>query len=93
MNHNYKKGRHNEYRSIKVLEAVGYFCVRAAGSHGPFDIVGLTASDIVVVQCKTGEWPAPAEMESMRLVPVPANCRKLVHRWNDRAAMPLVKEV
>jgi hypothetical protein len=32
-------------------------------------------------------------MEAMKLFPVPANCRKLVHRWDDRKRMPLVKEL
>jgi len=38
-------------------------------------------------------WQSPVEMEAMKLLTVPANCRKLVHRWDDRKRMPLVKEL
>jgi hypothetical protein len=29
-------------------------------------------------------WPGSVETEKMKLFPVPANCRKLIHRWRDR---------
>ena len=31
--------------------------------------------------------------ETMNLFPVPANCRKLIHRWRDRQRLPDVKEL
>lgn len=88
-----RKGTRNEHRSIALLEADGYQCTRAAGSLGAWDIVGIGSVDIVLVQVKTGRWPGTVEMETMKLFPVPANCRKLVHRWEERKRMPLVKEV
>lgn len=93
MNRNYRKGRRNEYRSMRVLEAVGYICIRSAGSHSPFDVIALGPSDVLLVQCKTNEWPGTIEMESLRLLPVPANTRKLIHRWDERTKLPLVKEI
>lgn len=88
-----RKGTRNEHRSIALLEASGYRCTRSAGSLGEWDIVAIGSTDTVLVQCKTNRWPSPLEMETMRLFPVPVNCRKLVHRWDDRKRMPLVKEL
>ena len=88
-----RKGTRNEHRSIALLEASGYHCTRSAGSLGAWDIVGIGVTDTVLVQCKTNRWPSPVEMAAMKLFPAPANCRKLVHRWDDRKALPLVKEL
>lgn len=88
-----RKGTRNEHRSLKLLEASGYRCTRSAGSLGEWDIVAIGSTDTILVQCKTNRWPSPAEMETMKLFPTPANCRKLVHRWDDRQRMPLVKEL
>lgn len=93
MNANYRRGRNNEYRTIKVLEGAGYACVRAAGSHGPFDVWGLCVTGIILVQVKTNGWPCAAERESLRDFPAPHNATKLIHRWNTRATLPLVQEV
>ena len=93
MNKQYTKGARNEYKTMRLLEIAGYICLRTAGSHGPFDVIALSASNILLIQCKSNEWPTPAERETMSLVPVPDNCRKLVHRWDDRAVMPQVKEI
>jgi len=88
-----RKGNRNEHKSIKLLERRGYACTRAAASLGVFDIVAIGATDILLVQCKSNEWPRAAEMESIKLFPAPTICRKLVHRWRDRRPEPDVKEV
>jgi Holliday junction resolvase len=62
-----KKGRKREHKSIALLEAAGYQCVRAAASLGTFDIVGISKQDIVLVQVKSNRWPSPAEVEGMKL--------------------------
>lgn len=87
------KGTRNEHRSMDILEAAGYLCTRSAASLGAFDLVGIGPTDVVLVQVKSTEWPRAAEMESLRSVPVPANCKKLIHRWRDRQRLPDVKEV
>ena len=89
----YAKGRKNEYRTMRVLESLGYVCIRAAGSHSPFDIVALSSSDVVLVQCKSNEWPSPAEIERMLLVQVPVGVRKIIHRWDDHARLPMEKSL
>jgi hypothetical protein len=87
------KGTRNEHRTMALLEAAGYRCTRAAASLGVFDIVGISATDIVLVQVKTRDWPGSVEMESISLFPVPPNARKLVHRWRHRRRTPDVREV
>lgn len=93
MNPSYKKGVRNEYRSMRLLESVGYFCIRSAGSHSPFDIVGISRGGIALVQCKSGAWPTPAELETIRAIPVPDHTTKFIHRWDHRATLPVVKEI
>jgi Holliday junction resolvase len=87
------KGTRREHRSRVLLEAAGYECVRAAGSHGPFDLVGFSRTDVVLVQVKSRDWPGSVEMEALQLFAVPPNARKLIHRWRDGARQPDVKEV
>ncbi len=87
------KGNRNEYKSMRLLEAAGYLCTRAAASLGVFDIIAIGPADIVLLQVKSNEWPRSAEMESIELFPAPPNCRKLVYRWRDRQGLPDVREV
>ena len=87
------KGTRNEHRSIRLLEAAGYACTRAAASLGAFDVIGVGTKDVVLVQVKTRDWPGAVEMETLRDFPIPPNARKLVHRWRDRERLPDVKEV
>lgn len=88
-----RKGTRNEHRSRLLLEAAGYAVTRAAGSMGAWDLVGVSSTDVVLVQCKTRDWPGSVEMETLRTFPVPPNCRRLVHRWRDRQRVPDVREL
>lgn len=87
------KGTRNEHRSIRLLEAAGYRCTRAAASLGEWDIIAIGSTDLILCQVKTRDWPGSMEMEQLRLFPAPANARKLVHRWKDRQSLPDVKEI
>jgi hypothetical protein len=73
------KGTRNEHKSIALLEAAGYRCTRAAASLGCWDIIGVGSTDVVLVQTKTRDWPATAEMETLKAFPAPPWCEKLVH--------------
>ncbi len=88
-----RKGNRNEYKSKKLLEAAGYAVTRAAASLGVWDLVAIGSVDLVLVQCKSNDWPRAAEMEQLRLFIAPPNCRRLVHRWRDRQRVPDVREV
>ena len=87
------KGSRNERRSISLLEQAGYRCTRSAASLRVFDITGIGLVDAVLVQVKTRDWPGKGEMEALKQFPVPANCRKLIHRWRNRQRMPDVREL
>jgi Holliday junction resolvase len=87
------KGTRNEHRSMRLLAAAGYAVTRAAASLGAWDLVGIGSTDVVLVQCKTRDWPSVAEMETLRMFPAPSNARKLVHRWRDHQRQPDVREV
>ena len=88
-----QKGSRNERRSVKLLETAGYTCFKSGGSLGIFDIVGISATDIVLVQVKSNHDPSPAEIEAMELFICPKNCKKLIHKWNDYSRFPIVKEI
>ena len=87
------KGARNEHRSVAILEAAGYRCTRSAASKGAWDIVGVSSTDFVLVQCKSNRWPNTVEMEAMQLFPAPPNARKIVHLWRDRQHRPDVREL
>lgn len=87
------KGRRQEYRTMRLLEAAGYRTTRAAASLGAFDIIGISATDVVLGQVKSNRLPCAAEMETLRLFPVPLNAHKLIHVWRDRKGQPDVREV
>lgn len=88
-----RKGTRNEHRSIRLLEAAGYACTRAAASLGAFDVIGIGSKDVILLQVKTRDWPGAVEMETIRDFPCPPNCRRLIHRWRDRMRLPDVREV
>jgi len=87
------KGTRAEHRSMVILEAAGYRCTRAAASLGAWDIIGIGSTDVVLVQCKTRDWPGTVEMEGLKLFLVPRCCRKLIHRYRDGVRLPDVKEI
>lgn len=88
-----RKGSRNEHRSMEILEKLGYRCSRSAASLGEWDIIGVSAADVVLVQVKTRDWPGREEMERLWAFPAPANCRKIVHRWRERQRTPDIREV
>lgn len=55
-NKNYIKGRNFEYRTMRALRKLGYYCVRKFGSKGYEDILAVSGRKwnmkILFVQCK-----------------------------------------
>ncbi len=88
-----EKGARQERRSAALLEAGGYRTTRSAGSLGQWDLIGISSTDVVLVQVKTRDWPGAAETAALRDFPAPPNCRKLVHRWRDWQRVPDVREL
>ena len=56
MSSEYIRGRRFEYRVKRLLEKHGYRVVRAASSKGPADLVAFRKVELLLVQCKIGDW-------------------------------------
>ena len=87
------KGSRNERKTIRMLETLGYRCIKAAASLGVFDIIGIGQNDVICVQVKSNDWPRSTEMATLAAFPCPPNVRKIVHRWKDRATQPDIREI
>lgn len=87
------KGRRREHQSRRLLEGAGYRVIRAAASHGAFDLVAVGPADVQLVQVKANRWPLAEEMDELRAFECPPNCRRVIHRWRDRQGAPDVREV
>jgi Holliday junction resolvase len=72
----YTKGRRAEYRAAAMLRDRGYFVVRSAGSRGLWDLVGIDAQTVRLIQVKSGCKPTTEEMREMAALATPANVRK-----------------
>ena len=82
------KGRRNEHRSMAQCEAIGFLCVRAAGSKGLWDFVAIRHDLVLLVQVKSTDMPSPAERQALANCKVPSIARKVIHRWKKRARTP-----
>ena len=89
------KGTRLEHRTIRLLEAVGYSCIRAAGSLGPFDLVAVNRLGSRFIQVKANDWPRPAERETMRLAArnLPPDSLVECWRWDDRSRQPQIRQL
>jgi hypothetical protein len=89
-----RKGTRNEHKAIKILEAAGYHCTRAAGSLGIFDIIAVSPQGIKLVQVKTNKPPCPAEREAIELFNgIPENASKEIWVFQDYARAPIIRIV
>ncbi len=60
-NSNYIAGRKVEYEIAKEFRESGYEVIRAAGSHGKFDLVGIIPTGpVLLIQCKRTKDDADA---------------------------------
>ena len=87
------KGRRLEHKSRELLEAEGYRVTRAAASKGAFDLIGIQASGIVLVQVKSNRPPSPAERAELAAFPCPVGVRRMIHVWRDNARAPIVTDL
>jgi Holliday junction resolvase len=87
------KGARNERRSIALLESAGYRCTRSGASLGAWDVIGIGPTDVILCQVKTGQWPGPGELETLRDFPAASQCKKLVHRWMPGKRLPDVRKI
>lgn len=78
---NYSRGYAFENRLCRELGDQGYDAIRAAGSHGLFDILAFNAERFVLIQCKTTRsktWNYKRTVEMLMLTSVPVNTVKLL---------------
>ncbi len=50
----YQRGVGAEYRCLETLKAQGYAVIRAASSHGVFDLAGVRSDSAIFIQVKQG---------------------------------------
>lgn len=63
---NYTTGRSLEYKVRDALEEDGYQCIRAAGSKGKADIVGLKIGEVILVSVRLNNPQlSPAERQAL----------------------------
>ena len=90
-----RKGTRLERKTILMLKAAGYTCIRSAASMGPFDILAINPLGIRCIQVKANDWPRPEEREGLRMAALglPSNARIECWRWNDGAREPIIKRL
>ena len=90
-----RKGSRAEHKAIRILEAAGYACTRAAASLGVFDIVAIGPTDIRLVQVKCGDrcQVTAAEREQLLLFVCPGNASKEVWKFFDRQREPVIERL
>jgi Holliday junction resolvase len=88
------KGARAEHRAIRLLEALGYYCCRAGGSLGLFDIVAIGAGDLRCIQVKSGtQYASHVEREQLQELRLPTWASKEIWRFPDRCRDPLIERL
>lgn len=87
------KGSRRERQAKVMLESQGYLVMHAAASLGMFDLIAINSTSMRLIQIKSNRKPSPAEMEGIRLLPVPGCCSKEIWIFEDRKATPSITVV
>ena len=87
-NAQYNGGRKLEYEAMADLTGNGYILIRAAGSHGPADLVAVKPGETLVIQCKRDGYVTPPERAKLILLAIWMGATPLVAWWrkDGRAA-------
>lgn len=75
-NRNYIKGRQKEYSVMRMLEATGFNCIRASGSHGIFDVIAFGLGQVRMIQVKADCTMDDVEIEIAQNIKVPIGVTK-----------------
>lgn len=78
---NYRAGSDLERAAKHVLEAEGWFVVRAAGSKGPVDLVAMGNGQVLLIQCKTSGYMSPDDRRALRGLAAGLGKEALACRW------------
>ncbi len=91
---NYEKGRRREYQVMRALEAAGFYCIRAAGSHGLFDVVAIGPNELRLIQVKANQMASPAEQECLREFDLgPEGTSKYIWLYVNGQRKPIVHRI
>lgn len=82
-------------RSIRFIELRDYAAARAPENAYPFHILaaGREGTELIHV-CRFipgAGWPAEETLKSLRELPCPPSCKKVIHIWRNFARNPDVK--
>ena len=91
---NYRRGVRAEHRARDLLKQQGYHTViRAAGSKGAFDLVGLGSKEIALVQVKRRRGISKAERAELLELKkqLPEFVTVEIWRFFDRARLPEIE--
>ncbi len=81
---NYRKGYIKEIRAVHELKRRGYIAFRSAGSRSPFDVVGISSSEIILLQVKSGKKHLKEEIRKLKEIRVPKCVRKQIWLFGRR---------
>lgn len=90
------KGRNNELKAKKLLEAAGYAVERRIRGrftrdfYNLFDLLAVRGKDMRFVQVKSNSRETPELREAIQLFPVPDCCTKEVWVYYDRVKEPTI---
>lgn len=65
---NYKRGRAKEYKTMQLLEPLGFTCTRSASSKGLWDVVAVRADEARLIQTKYTKQDHFSEDENCQLL-------------------------
>lgn len=86
------KGTRAERKCIRILEAAGYYCTKAGGSLGVFDVVALGPKDVRAIQVKSGGARlSGVERETITGLALAPNVSREYWRFPDYAREPLIE--
>jgi len=80
----YRKGYIKEIKAVHELKRRGYIAFRSAGSWSPFDVVGISSSEIILLQVKSGRKHLKDEIRKLKEIRVPKCVRKQIWLFGRR---------
>jgi Holliday junction resolvase len=87
---NVRRGHDTERRCANELREKGYHVIRSAASKGAFDLIAISAENILLIQCKRTKAFArrtqPKDIRSLAAAdcPIAGNVKKQLWCWVDR---------
>jgi hypothetical protein len=77
------KGARLERKTIEIMKADGFECMRSAASKGPFDVVCFRYDVVKCIQVKANRMPGKKEMDNLKSIILPEACQKIIFVFKD----------